>query len=74
MRWAGHAACIDVIRKVHTVLVREPETKRQLQRHRPDEEGVGLVLGPAAGCYDHASGSSVFVKHGTIHRPGYDSC
>ena len=70
MRWAGHAACIDVIRKVRTVLVREPEGNR----HRLDGEGLGFVLGPGAGCCDHGNGSSGFIKRGTIHRPGDDSC
>jgi len=63
VRWAGHTACIDMIRKVRTVLVREPEEKGQLRRHRLDGEGVGLVSGPAAGCCDQGSGSSGFIKH-----------
>ena len=74
MRWAGHTACIDVIRKVRTVLVGEPEGKGQLRRHRLAGEGVGFMLGPAAGCCDNGSGSSGFIKHSTVHRPGDDSC
>jgi hypothetical protein len=80
MRWAGHAACIDVIRKVRTVLVREPEGKGHLRRHRLVGEGVGLGMepavglgmDPAAGFGDHGSGSSGIIKHGAIHRPGDD--
>lgn len=63
-----------MIRKVRTVLVGEPEGKGQLRRHRLDGESVGLVLGPAAGCCVRGSESSGFIKHGTVHRPGDDSC
>ena len=74
MRWVGHTACIDVIRKVPTVLVREPEEKGQLGRHRLYGKGVGLVLGLAAACCGHGSGSASFIKHSTVHGTGDDSC
>jgi hypothetical protein len=34
MRWAGHTACMGVMRNAYKILVRKPHGKRPFERHR----------------------------------------
>jgi hypothetical protein len=45
IRWAGHVACMGKGRNVYRVLVRKPEGKTPLERHRRRwEDGIKMDL------------------------------
>jgi hypothetical protein len=71
VRWAGHAACFDMIRKCLQFWSENP-------KERDTFGGIAYVVRAWTWCRarQRAVVNAVmgFTKHGTTHRPGDDSC